>query len=454
MASIAQSIPASSGGSTWLRRWLTDELAAYPGRALLVARMVTAATLIMIICETFRIPYAWQSALYALLVSRENIRATLTSAATIFVVTGLGAAYLIASMRLVINFPPLHFLWIIGTLFVGFYAIRALTNYLAAVVFVNIISAGIPLWDRHVPAETNVEDTLWLCLATLIAVAVTAGLELAFTRWRRVDEVLALITERLSAVENLLACYATGQAVEPAVQHRIVRLEMLGTSMLRRIVRRSRQSTMHSATITGLAVLVGRLVDLAASLSSLRFEHSANHQSRFRNLAAAVAKIRTDLINGQVPGPIHFDEDDQALATIPLLGETENTVALIPRVFANSRSVPRQLPARDDFPEPTLIAPDAFVNTEHLHFASKGCLAASASYVIYNVLAWPGISTAVTTCLLTALSTVGASHQKQLLRILGAIVGGFLFGMGSQIFICPMWIPSQDLRCCSLSSRQ
>jgi multidrug resistance protein MdtO len=57
--------------------------------------------------------------------------------------------------------------------------------------------------------------------------------------------------------------------------------------------------------------------------------------------------------------------------------------------------------------------------------------------VLYNALAWPGISTAVTTCLLTALSTIGSSRQKQILRIAGAAVGGFVIGMGSQIFILP-----------------
>jgi multidrug resistance protein MdtO len=43
----------------------------------------------------------------------------------------------------------------------------------------------------------------------------------------------------------------------------------------------------------------------------------------------------------------------------------------------------------------------------------------------------------VTTCLLTALSTIGVSRQKQILRFAGALVGGFLIGVGSQIFILP-----------------
>jgi uncharacterized membrane protein YccC len=41
----------------------------------------------------------------------------------------------------------------------------------------------------------------------------------------------------------------------------------------------------------------------------------------------------------------------------------------------------------------------------------------------------------VTTCLLTWLSTIGASRQKQILRLAGALVGGFVIGMGWQIFI-------------------
>jgi multidrug resistance protein MdtO len=39
--------------------------------------------------------------------------------------------------------------------------------------------------------------------------------------------------------------------------------------------------------------------------------------------------------------------------------------------------------------------------------------------------------------LLTALSTVGSSRQKQVLRFAGAIVGGFFFGMLAQIAILP-----------------
>ena len=109
----------------------------------------------------------------------------------------------------------------------------------------------------------------------------------------------------------------------------------------------------------------------------------------------------------------------------------------IPQAFAGSRSIAEYLPPPDDVPRPKWFAPRGLLNPEYHKFALKGCLAATACYVIYNSVAWPGISTAVTTCLLTALSTIGASRQKQILRFAGAIVGGFVIGMGSQVFILP-----------------
>src|ERR1700722_4746514 len=105
MASIAQSLPASSRPLGGVLEWLRDEQSPYPGRLALVARMVTGATLVMIVCMTFQIPYAFQGAIYALIVSRENRRATLRSAGTILLFTGIGAAYILISMAFVASLP-------------------------------------------------------------------------------------------------------------------------------------------------------------------------------------------------------------------------------------------------------------------------------------------------------------------------------------------------------------
>jgi len=420
----------------WLPDFLREELSPYPGRVALVFRMVVAATLITIVGMTFRIPYTFQGAIYALMISRESRQATLKSAGTILLVTGIGAAYLLISVSFVINSPLLHFVWVIGSLFLAFYAISALTNYTAAVIFAIMISVGVPLWDRLLPSETNVEDTLWLCLSVVIGVVITAAVELLFERRRLGDDVVIPISDRLSAVERLMTRYAQGPYIDAATKEQIMQFAMRGTSLLRRILRRSDYPIQYSVEMGGVTALVGRLVDLAATLTQLGFEASASDQKRFRNLASALASIRNELLNRRIPAPLQFNTDEEP-AGVPLLREIEHTVSLIPLVFAPSRSVPEYLSQVDDIPRSSLLVPDAFVNPDHLRFALKGCLAASICYVVYNAMEWPGISTAVTTCLLTALSTIGSSHQKQILRILGALVGGLVLGMGSQIFILP-----------------
>jgi multidrug resistance protein MdtO len=420
----------------WLPDFLREELSPYPGRVALVFRMVVAATLITIVGMTFRIPYTYQGAIYALMISRESRQATLKSAGTILLVTGIGAAYLLIFVSFVINSPLLHFVWVIGSLFLAFYGISALTNYTAAVIFAIMISLGVPLWDRLLPSETNVEDTLWLCLSVVIAVVITAAVELVFERRRPGDDVVIPISDRLSAIERLMTRYAEGSYIDAATKEQIMQFAMSGTSLLRRILRRSDYPIQYSVEMGGVTALVGRLVDLAATLTDLGFEASASDQKRLRNLASSLANIRNELLNRRTPGPLQFNTDEEP-AGVPLLREIEHTVSLIPQAFAASHSIPEYLSLVDDVPRTSLLASDAFVNPDHLRFALKGCLAASICYVIYNALGWPGISTAVTTCLLTALSTIGSSHQKQILRVFGALVGGFVLGMGSQIFILP-----------------
>ena len=436
MKPLAHGVYDTSPPLTWFREFLKEELAPYPGRTATVMRMTIAATLVMIVCMIFRIPFGFIGATYALLITRESRRATLQSAGTMLFVTGIGAAYILISAWFVISVPSLHLLWIIWSLFVAFLALSAVPNYGAASIFAIVVSAGVPLWDRHVSAETNVEDTLWLTLAASVGIAVTAAVELAFARMRPGDDLILPITERLAAIRDLLACYAQDH-LDHAIEKKIIRLGMVGTSTMRRLLRRSNYSPEYKAQMGGLIDIVGRLVDIAAALTQLRFEHSVADRWQFRKLAATVATIRADLMNRQIPRLIRFSSDDEPAPNIPMLREMERMISLIPQTFVSSRGTDGDLKPREEPPRSRLLSRDVLVDAEHLKFALKGCLAASACYVIYSCIDWQGISTAVTTCLLTALSTIGASRQKQFLRFAGAIVGGFLIGMGSQVFILP-----------------
>ena len=305
MATAEQSLRESTRAPAWFLESLKRELAPYPGRTGIVVRMLVAATLVMIICETFRIPYAFEGVIYTLIISRKSPQATLQSAGTTLLFVGIGGAYVLISAGFVITIPILQFLWVIGSFFLAFYALSATPNYSAASTFALVIAVGIPIWERHVPAQTNVADTLWLTLAISLGALVTAAIELAPSR-------------------------------------------------------------------------------------------------------------------------------------APILREMQNTVSFTPKAVTNSASTKVHLALLRDMMQSKTLAPDAFVNPEHLRFALRGCLAASGCYLIYNSMAGPSIGApAIATCLLTAVSAVGASQQRQILRFAAFVLGGLLIGIGSEIFILP-----------------
>ena len=437
MATLARDLPNLPQPVIWFREFLKHELAPYPGRAVTVARMVLAVTAVMIICNTYRIPYAFLGGIYALLISRESPRATLNSAGTVLLLSATAAAYVLVSVQFVIGVPLLHFLWNIGSLFLAFYALTVITNYAGFVGFAMVISISVTIWDRHLPAGTNVLDTLALVLVAFIAVAVTSAVEVAFRCVRPGDDIVVPIADRLATIQSVLIGYSEGRPPDEATGKKIIRLGMVGTSTLRRALRRSDYSPHYKAQMSGVVALAGSLVDLATALAEFRFEPSSVDREHLRKLAAAVASIRSDLLYRRIPASIPLNTEAEP-HRVPLLREMENTIALIPQAFAGTRTIDERQAPTEETPRSKLIAADAFVNPEHFRFALKGCFAVSACYLIYNSIDWPGMGVPVMlTGFLTALSTIGATRQRQVLRFAGFVVGGILIGMCSQMFILP-----------------
>jgi multidrug resistance protein MdtO len=171
--------------------------------------MVIAATLVMIICETFRIPYAFEAAIYTLIISRASPRATLQSSGAALLFVGVGGAYVLISASFVISVPILHFLWVIVHFFCFLCSQRD-----------DKLRRGFNIRPgdrcRH-------SDMGAACLSgnergryTLAHVGGIGGSRgycgnrAGVARVNPGDEIVLPVAERLSAVESLLDCYAKG----------------------------------------------------------------------------------------------------------------------------------------------------------------------------------------------------------------------------------------------------
>ena len=145
--------PASRTASwLWFREFIRWEVAPYPGRVNTVTRMTIAATLVMIIAVTFRIPNAFLAALFAILLARENLAATWRGG-RILILSFVGSSlYILLGMILLRGYPITHFFWVIGSLYLVFFVIRTMTNHAAALASALPIGVTLPLWDRSLPS--------------------------------------------------------------------------------------------------------------------------------------------------------------------------------------------------------------------------------------------------------------------------------------------------------------
>jgi multidrug resistance protein MdtO len=338
--------------------------------------------------------------------------------------------------------PLTHFLWIAISLFLAFYLIHIMPDYPTAVGFGFTLAGAIPLWDQtFLTVNQRTENTLWLGFSVVVGTAVTVAVEYVFRRVHPITELTQVLESRLAAVEAVLRQIAADLPLGDKLEKEISLYAALGTSRMRRQLLRSGYPPQLIAQMNVAAALLGRLSDLAASMRIVRSNQSVALQTSDRErclrLANQISDLRRDLKQRQLPRPIDLSSQVQS-SELPLLPEMERTVALIPHAFSGSESMDALFlpPPLDEVQQRVFVA-DAFSNPDHLKFALRGMVAALVAYATYQAIDWPGLSTAIPTCMITALSTIGSSRQKQFLRLGGAIIGGFVFGMGAQVFVLP-----------------
>jgi multidrug resistance protein MdtO len=447
MASNGQVILSTGRGTLdesfrWFWRFLKVELAPYPGRAWVVGRITIAATIVMLLVMTFRLPGGFLAGIFTLFLSRENPTSTLRAGVRVVFAFIVATAYTVVGVTLFVDSPLTHFLWILVTLFLSFYFIRIIPDYGTAVGFGFMIAGAIPLWDETaLNVNTRIENTLWLAFAVMVGTAVTIVVEYAFRRVHPTTDLVEGIETRLRMVEDLLSKLGADERVDGELENTISLYSTVGTSRLRRMLYRSGFDAHFVAQMNAAVALLGRLVDLAASLNILKAGQSitstAEDRERCTLLASEISELRRELKLHAVPRKIALPPRIGS-AGLPFLPQMERIVSFIPEAFTGSESIQEFIPApMDDEIREHLLAPDAFSNPDHVRFALRGMFAAAACYVVYTAIDWRSLSTSIATCVITALSTIGASRQKQFLRFMGAVIGGIFFGMGAQIFVLP-----------------
>ena len=439
--------------------FLLEELTPYPGRISVVIRMVFAATITMLCIMVGHLPEGALGAYFALTITRDSLRASFGNAVLRILFFGLATLYILVGAALFLASPFTHFLWIIGSLFLLFFVMSAGSSYSLTSAFALLVTAALPTWDRPYSVNTKISLTLYLFFA--LAIGTLSGLlvEAVYRTFNTTDPILTGLSGRLRVSAAMLMSAAEGREPDKNDQAKLRQYAMTGSSALRRQLTRSAQHPNVRARVSGAIALNERLVELCAAAlhdAQIRGLPDAEDARRLSAVAAAVqaraaepltlpglAAIGTSTLPRWTPS----DAPSDALPTLPEIEEIVVSFGQILESFENaSAKGDRAREALQEYgtvaerramPQGKLWKPDAFTNREHLVFALRGTLAATLCYLIYTGVSWPGIDTALRTCTITALSTIGSSRQKQALRITGAVVGGFFLALPAQVYLLP-----------------
>lgn len=413
------------------------ELAPTHGRGLGALRTASAAVLATVLMLYLQLPVLAPGIYLIFLISYDV--PYLTFRRTVDAILWQCVGFLLAIGLVIVtdNAPMARILGIAGFSFLSAFLLQTCRDPQIG-INVGVFSVlTLTNWEMHRPPSQLVYLSFAPVLTGALSILCKIAIEYFFTK-RDPHRALQLeIKSRLAAIAALFRalCLDTPQPELGKKINAVTRLAFAGQSKMAALVAEL-HSTQHRrkpqpGLPTTLVPLVAALLDQAASLARAG---SAQLTGNWREELAEMAR-RTEALIALCPEPYR--------PTNTADDELPHPLAEMEQILEQMAALCRLDPIKQ--PEPTvalppadpLFRPDTFSNSAYLLFAGKLSLSATICYVLYNAVGWPGISTACLTVLIAGLSSSGASNQKLVFRLFGALIGGVLFGIGCQIFVYP-----------------
>jgi multidrug resistance protein MdtO len=423
-----------------LLEFLRRELAPTPGRGSATFRLTLACLAATIPILIHHIPHGLLVMIVMYLITQEDTAATLIGSilAVIGVTIGLGLALIAWKISLDIVWLRLCFL--VAFLFGGLFLKRVLTiGALGSAI--GLPAALVMILPDILPPspEVLVEFVLWIWWCVTLGLSVNLGVQLLLSRGDPLTLLQRELATRLDTVAQTLRRLG-GQRVAVAERDSLRSFAIAGMSRPLALLKTA--AAIHvwahkrHEGLSALITLTDRLVTSALALETLPdLLHETRLHERLLNVADSCDRMRRAFNELRLPDDwVALADEKNASPPFPLL-DIERTLDQI------AMAVPRyseELSHSDSAPaeKRSLFLPDAFENPEYVRFAIKGTVAAFICYVVFIGFDYPGIYTSVITCFVVALSTIGASNQKGILRFGGAAVGG-LMGLIALVYLFP-----------------
>lgn len=426
----APSSPAYFHSLSWPQR-LWRDLQPAPGRLNATLRIVLTTAISLVLMMVLQLPFASLGLYYIFLVARENPATSVRSSVMALLTLVLGVASVLAVVVLTDNDPMARLLSVAAASFVAGMLMVASTLPPLAAIWGFVYCTLIALWERPAPPDALVKACLYLLATVGLAALVSSAVEYVFANQHPADRLAQQLGLRYKTIERVFTLFADG-APSTALAEAITGLNRVAGTGQRPMqdlyslaVARGDDTRRLPAGTREQITMLAELLDVAAAFAS---QHTAGVEPELRSRCAEIARRCRERSVGEVAPA--GNSDAPALDRVEAVLES---IILMPAQSASDSDKPRAAaPVR----KPPFLVPGALTNKDSVAFALKMTLCVMVCYIFYFAVAWPGISTSVTTVFLTALGNSGAMNQKLANRLLGSAIGGGLAIVAS-VFLFP-----------------
>jgi len=416
---------------------IRSELAPFPGRMDAVWRLLASCTVVIICSMALQIPSLSLSLIMVFFTAQENTVLTRMSGIVLIIGSILSVVASILLLKFFINAPMLRILGAALVAFCGMYFMR--TSKLGAIGFLValIVVYGQSMADIYEDPEVMTRALLWVGVATTYPIVVTMIIQRLFRPALPVRLLVEEYSRQLDEVEHQLDARIAGVAAPAFHSGRVGRGVLALQRQLAFAALGNRERT------AARAAAVSRLHAAAAQLARLApFEASHEERERMIAIREACASLRECLghdaafnLTGAAPSPADLPGSGHGmLAHSAILREMAR--ALRSAADAGAAGANGTPSAAQGAQPAAASAAGSPLNIVYLQFAFKAVLAAMVTYVIYTSLQWPGIHTAMQTCIILALPSLGATTHKGITRLLGCCLGS-LAALVATVFVVP-----------------
>lgn len=411
---------AAAADHPWqsIARQTAADLAPFPGRFAMAWRVALLCALVAGTAMVFKVPESAIGCYLIIFLYRPDGAEGVGQAIGIILLVSLVVLAMAPVIQATADTPLLRLCVIAGVSFAFVFLGSASTLGEQSSIIALVVAFVLTLVDRLPAGEIATRGLLYAWQMASMPMALMIGFNLLLgtgphTLLRRtVAERLMAGAEALEAPEagarGLDAALAEGRA-ESDKQVQLARLF----------------HTAPAASVRWLAGAAETSYRYLLAVAAVPRAADAERARLARDSRAAAAAIQA----GHKPAPVEQDAAGSTTLSAGLgaLAAARDALAGLARADGGSDGAPAKTP---------FLKADAFTNPDHQRYALKTTGAAVSCYLIYSLIDWSGIHTAMITCYVAALGTTGETVHKLVLRICGCLVGAAL-GILSILFVIP-----------------